>query len=257
MCACERGHGVPWGQSMSRGAPQVTASLAAPAWPDGPGGASRLGEELGARPGRPCGQLGPGCSGKGLVWVERKDVGLVSLLYTRGAHLAARSPSLPRPHPGPPTPLLPAPWAPGASVWLDPRQGRWPALSPGSASGLRRLLLILSVPPQGTWQDAEAGGGPGMGQGPEHRAWPLLQPPGVRGALPLSDPLSRGAADEGREPPTRQEFSPDEGPLVPSVPTERKLNCSPGCAERRTGTGSECRVVGPHAPGPTEGAANP
>ena len=135
------------------------------------------------------------------------------------------------------------------------RAGRWPALSRPEPLAARWVLLQGSVlfcllcghhfrVPGRTRRPAGAVGGTG----------PSSRPPGVRRASALSTPLSRGAADEGREQagPTSA-FPPNEGLRVPPVPTERKLNCSPGCAERKTGTGSECCVggaLGGQHPGP-------
>lgn len=65
--------------------------------------------------------------------------------------------------------------------------------------------------------------------------------------MPLHPPLSRKVGEEGRGGAASLctwHFSKMKASMSPSIPTERKLNCSPGCAERRTGTGSRCCAGG-------------
>lgn len=174
---------------------------------------------------------GKGCSGGG-----QGPWRVVRLPYTRGLHYGQVA-SLPR---APPWLADPTPsWHSGFPelLWLDQRLGYAqccpsPSLLPfvGPTSGHWPLLYG-----SGPWQKAEAWGG-GTGQQGPWAGW----------APPLG---ARGAADEGRDQasPTSS-FPPNEGLHVPSIPTERKPTCSPGCAERRAGTGSVCAVGPPRPP---------
>lgn len=147
----------------------------------------------------------------------------------------------------------PAPsWDSGPLELLRTTGRVMPAVSPAARQALFGAVCsfasFVSTTPRHLVACQEQRGprwGPRAGSGP-------LQGPSVLGeALSPWPTVLLGVADEGsgQASPTSS-ISPNEGLHVPSVPTERKLNCSPGCAERRTGTSSECCIVGLSRPAP-------
>lgn len=119
-----------------------------------------------------------------------------------------------------------------------------------SADGLTHPLLVAFISgathPPSPWPTEPLE--PLAGQGsacPLLHSWTLAHV-AERGTL-CPQPPEKSAGGEGRGQGLSFLVSPNEGLHTPSVPTERKLNCSLGCAGRRTGIAGSSPAAA-HAP---------